>query len=438
MGGYLIMACDIMHLSFGSSGRDVDIVEPVLSYLEIKYRLNIVRGCVRDFVYMLEKYQPKALICGIKGSDYNVKIVKYAKELGIKIIAYEGEGDYLESKVEEFYWGWNKQHEILADLEMIWSQRIFSYIEKNIGDGRHPNIKVPGAAGFDRYKFMNFMAREAFLRKYSREKYKRVIGIASWWGFTPEWIKLIPKDAKIHEESKTIINKILKQIIESNLNILFILKVHPSVRDIYSVEFGGLENYSNTVIIYNEENIADIINVSDLWIGYESTTFMEAWLLGKTTFYINPKGGDFDRSIMFTGNPIAKSATEVQCYINEFYENGSIKDFEALKEKRSKIYTDIIGNDDGLNHVRAGEYVIELLQNIDEYPAKRCIGRTYFKEKIKNILYKICPNINGLKEDIFRFHSSFDTNFSMNEREQMHIRYKEALTEFYKKRGMIE
>ena len=121
MGGYLIMACDIMHLSFSSSGRDVDIVEPVLSYLEIKYRLNIVRGCVRDFVYMLEKYQPKALICGIKGSDYNVKIVKYAKELGVKIIAYEGEGDYLESKVEEFYWGWNKQHEILADLEMIWS-----------------------------------------------------------------------------------------------------------------------------------------------------------------------------------------------------------------------------------------------------------------------------------------------------------------------------
>lgn len=426
------MKCDIMHLSFASTGRDIDIVEPVLSYLEIKYGLSVVRGCVRDFVYMLEKYNPKSLVCGIKGSDYNIQAAKYAKKLGVKIIAYEGEGDYVKSRLDEFYWGLNKQHEILADLEMIWSQRALSYIVNYIGNSRHPNIKVPGAAGFDRYKFMKFMDKKDFLHKYSCDRYKKIIGVSSWWGFEPAYI------TDFHENAKVLMNGILKKIIKVNEDILFILKVHPSVTEISNIEFSGLEKYQNVVVIYNEENIADIINVSDLWIGYESTTFMEAWLLGKTTFYINPKGGDFDRSIMFTGNPIAKSATEVQCYINEFYENGSIKDFEALKEKRSKIYTDIIGNDDGLNHVRAGEYVIELLQNIDEYPAKRCIGRTYFKEKLKNILYKICPNINGLREDIFRFHSSFDTNFSMNEREQMHIRYKEALTEFYKKRGMIE
>lgn len=438
MGGYLIMACDIMHLSFGSSGRDVDIVEPVLSYLEIKYRLNIVRGCVRDFVYMLEKYQPKALICAIKGSDYNVKIVKYAKKLGIKVVEYEGEGDYIESWTEQFYWGWNKKHEILADLEMMWNYRSFSYVLKYIGNSRNPNIKIPGAAGFDRYKFMNFMDKEDFLRKYSCGEYKIIVGIPSWWGFSPECITYFSEEASFHEEAKKMMNDVLRNIIKNNEDILFVLKVHPAVKDISMVEFYGLEKYRNTIIIYDEENIADIINVSDLWIGYESTTFMEAWLLGKEAFYINPKGGEFDRSTIFTGSPIAKSTNEVQCYIDEFYANGFIKDFEALKEKRSKICADIMGSDDGLNHVRAGEYVIELLKNSNNYPSKRYMGKTYVKEKIKTMLYKICPDIIGLKGRLFKFHSSFENKYSTIEREQIYICYKRALTDFYKKLGIIK
>ena len=36
------------------------------------------------------------------------------------------------------------------------------------------------------------------------------------------------------------------------------------------------------------------ISLSDLWITYESTTALEAWLLGVPTCLLNPSGTDFN------------------------------------------------------------------------------------------------------------------------------------------------
>lgn len=51
---------DILDLEYSSKGRDVDIAEPILSYLELKYNLKIVRKCsALDWQYYLLKYRPK-------------------------------------------------------------------------------------------------------------------------------------------------------------------------------------------------------------------------------------------------------------------------------------------------------------------------------------------------------------------------------------------
>lgn len=54
----------------------------------------------------------------------------------------------------------------------------------------------------------------------------------------------------------------------------------------YYDEFSLVREYPNVITLQTEENIYDLINVSDLWITFDSTTALEAWLLGKRHYFI--------------------------------------------------------------------------------------------------------------------------------------------------------
>jgi hypothetical protein len=51
------MKCDILSMEWRSSGRDIHITEPVLSYLEIKYNLIIIRESIWDGIWIIIKYK---------------------------------------------------------------------------------------------------------------------------------------------------------------------------------------------------------------------------------------------------------------------------------------------------------------------------------------------------------------------------------------------
>lgn len=108
--------CDVLSLELYSLGRAIDIVEPILIYLEYKYSLKIARASGEDYGYYLLKYRPKLLlISNSVGSAYKTEAVKLASLLGIKVVSLVSEGQDncrsfdSDEVLSDFYWGTNKE-----------------------------------------------------------------------------------------------------------------------------------------------------------------------------------------------------------------------------------------------------------------------------------------------------------------------------------------
>jgi len=145
-----------------------------------------------------------------------------------------------------------------------------------------------------------------------------------------------------------------------------------------------------------------LINISDLWIGYETTTALESWLLDKQTFLINPTRSDFIRENVHRGSPIVKNANEAQGLIDEYFKGGTLQAFDALLSFREEIIKDVIEYGDGQNHVRAAEEVMKVLHQADKKRTfsvdlykrafmqllKLLLSKTIMKKRWPNLKYK--------------------------------------------------
>jgi len=440
--------CDILNLEWNGKGRDVDIVEPVLSYLELKYGLRIVRECIANFEYKFLKYKPTMLVISNGGgARVNVDAVKYAVKRGIKVVTLISEGDYKED-VENFFWKWNKEHIFYEDLHLEWSQRNIALIHAHIPGSENYNIKVSGATGFDRYKILPFMQKEAFLTKYNKENYKKIIGIAGW-GFDLLYqdsscgpAKPCTKDEiNFHKESKKCLRDIYKKLIEHNKDILFILKYHPAILQKELTEFHKLDMHENIILFgAREESIDNLINVSDIWIAYESTTCLEAWLLKKPTMLVNPLGGKFKRSILFRGSPVKISKEETQLAIDNFYKRKELSGFKELESNRRLLINQIIERDDGKNHLRAGDYIYKEFQSNEKIrkPFTISILERYFKSYVTAFLIASGLANHGpwVKNKKLQDLLWLAEKYNPMERRQEHQKYLQSLKEFYERNNI--
>lgn len=370
---------DILDLEYSSRGRDIDIVEPTLSYLELKYGLKIKRGWLfRNSFLDLIKMRPKVLVIanGI-GSFEHFITVKFAHYLGVKVVTFVSEGDFLESQefMSSFFWGWNKDYITYENMNLQWSQRSMDMIQKYIPINQRKNtdIRLVGATGFDKYKLLEFMTKDVFLKKYSLEIYTKIVGIAGWgfdhfFGdyydrFKNELAAYSQTDIEMFRESLYKLREGYELVIKSNPDILFILKYHPLTVNEKYTEFYGLEKYPNAIVLKTEENIYNIINVSDIWIAFESTTCLEAWLMGKTTLLYNPIKKDFKRSIIANGSYIVKGSKELSNLICTFFDKNILDEFEKLKYQRTRIIEQVIGFNDGRSFIRAANDIKSLLDD---------------------------------------------------------------------------
>ena len=369
---------------WSSSGRDFQIVMPIVYYLEKIKHYNVSIISIWDW-YVIDISEPDLIFFAnnVVGST-NFKLLKYLKSKGYKVISLVSEGNYIEKNIHEFVWGWNKDMILYEDMNLLWSHRCLDMVLKYFPE-LESKLAVCGAVGFDRYKIYNFTEKNVFLKKYHLSKYTKIIGYACW-AFdtvrTDEEIKYIKnlglkcriesfkdqlsadKYAKYHY-LKSNVNKILKEAIENNPEKLFILKLHPGTLDDENTEIKGL-NYSNVLILKKEEEIADIINVCDMWMGFDSTTALEAWLLNKPTINICPPDFEEDRAVNFEGSLSVYNSEELQKYLDEYYLHETIHDFEIKRLNRNTIIEQIIQWDDGLNHVRAGEIITNLVENTEK------------------------------------------------------------------------
>jgi hypothetical protein len=126
-------------------------------------------------------------------------------------------------------------------------------------------------------------------------------------------------------------------------------------------EIAGLETHPNVVVIQNEEPVADCISACDIWAAYDSTTCLEAWLLGKPTLLVNPSGDDFPRAGSYRGSPVFQSASDAHAAVDSWYSHGTLPGFDEREDARREEIERAIQWDDGRNHLRAARYVEELL-----------------------------------------------------------------------------
>jgi len=437
---------DILDLEYSSKGRDVDISEPILSYLENKYNLKIVRRCCyKNWQYYLLKYKPKIVfIANGIGSLHHFNIVKTAYYLGLKVVTHLSEGDLSSgekfSSFSAFFWGFNKDEVLYEDLHLEWSQKNVDLAVQY--SGQASKIKLSGAVGFDKYILLKnyFLQKEVFLNKYNKSSFRKIVGIAGW-GFDVfiqeslgiyrpyEVIDFFSEENKRNVVlSKDLVNELLRETIIKNPDVLFILKQHPILGEECYSEFKGLYEYTNTLLLKTEEAIYDVINVCDIWGAYESTTNMEAWLIGnKPTFLIQPIENDFNRSGIAAGSSVVRTGEDLNAFIEEYYEKGKVSSFEQLESKREKIITNMIQWSDGKNHQRAAEYVYELYNApISRKPKLnfyliRIYSRFIYKKFTKQIrkLLRLTVHNDG-------------KYFDAKEREEWHQIYLKAIKDFHK------
>lgn len=360
-----------------SAGRDVEMLLPIRYFserflnCEFYHALNIE-------IHMIFIIKPDVILqANTIGSNLYFEISKIAHEQNIPLFALISEGNFRTDGSFD-YWGFNRDRKFYQDFVCCWSDRTAAFLKTEVPEAID-KIVVTGGVGFDRYRIYEFMKKEEFLKKYNKQQYTKVIGYAGWaFGKLDHrrgkeelliWLKGDTDRLNWIEEQRKKVRDILQQAIENNPDTLFILKQHPQENaperpDPVKNEMCELIHYKNVIYLCNEESIHDLISVSDLWTCFESTTTLEAWLMGKYTIFINPDP-DFKRDSLYKGSPLITNYDLFQKLIDEFYSKNIIEDFFSDKKDtiRKKLIKDIIGFGDGLNHIRASFYFQKTLHN---------------------------------------------------------------------------
>lgn len=364
-----MQSIDVLSLEWPNNERDVHAVAPVI--IELRNRNMIcVTGDVFSYIFYLMKYKPKVLLLtSFQGALINHNLCKLASFLNIKIVSLIAEGNTRETAIEEMTWGNNKEQYLYFEKMLLWSYRSELLMHKHF-----PQLKgktsVVGGVAFDRYKRLTFLSKEIFLDKIGYKfKCRKIVGLAGW-GFdrihdTEFYFKneqsiladFNTGQKELHRNDFVLLQKIMFDVVKKNPDVLFILRPHPGLTDYFYDEFKLLQDFPN--IYYSKPrlcpySISDLISVSDLWGGYETTTCMEAWLIGKETFLINPSGGDFNRDITAKGsyqisdyqllNKVVSSTDEIKNIID--------KSSDVISQRKG-IISGVIGFDDGKNYLRA-------------------------------------------------------------------------------------
>lgn len=404
---------EVLNLEWDSKpSRDRVSATLVCNYLRLN-GINVVEASVWNGLQTI--YESKAnlvFMTNTIGAKENLLAMKYAKKrgkLGMSLISegnFQGDDEYQ----KEMIWGWNKNKILFEDIHMQWSERTRK-LTLSIYPELEGKIKISGGVGFDNYQVSGKdNIKNRLLEKYGKNNYKKIIGVGCWdFGFFDREDTRYDTFKNLFDgvqksrflEDSVKFDKVLSEVVEANKDILFILKLHPGLQ--LGLKASGILNTSklhNTLIIHNEEQIFECIQTSDIWIVYESTTALEAWLLKKMTCLINPSGRDFPRDKINEGSPAYATAKELQKFIENYYLGKKNIEFDQRKSSRDEIIKNIIQWDDGLNHVRAGNLILDMLEKKQtSYDVKEEIKENLMRIK-QNIMWNISPILSrlGLKK----------------------------------------
>lgn len=438
---------DILSLERSSRGRDREMITPIKYYCEKVLNLNFLSMPVWDF-HAMDKYKPKLLlVSNTIGSRVQVEAMRYAHKRMIPVISLLHEGLFIQDidEIDGQTWGHDENRKKLEHTWMLWSKNSARLCIKQFPELKE-KIKVSGAVGFDRYVIYRLMTKEVFLKKYNKPGYKKVVGYAGWEFGMIEKKRVIHWNEKKREflrKDGERVNAILRSLLENNPDILFVFKIHPMELKPEMSEVVGLASFPNAIIIKNEEAIGDIINVSDIWLAYDSTTALEAWIIDRTkpTIFINPTSENFQRREIYKGTVIVKDYDSLQCLINEYFSAGSVRTFEERLGIRQNIIKLLIEWDDGLNHVRVANYMDDLLKDSTLSKYKPKLDREYFFYTLLHYAIKLLfkfPKLPLFKLPSIKKITIVTDNYNYQELKELENRYYLLLDEFHKNKTTEE
>ena len=238
----------------------------------------------------------------------------------------------------------------------VWSKKFLSLSQEFLPQYKK-SFLVSGSTGIDRYKIYSFMSKQKFLEKYNKKHYKKIVMYAGFtFGnfFNQNFLNqrnISKKESEFYRNEMLVVKNIIQSLIRNSPDILFILKQHPG-EDSLHMEIDHDLRFDNVMIFDEQETLADLINVSDIYFVYRSTTAFEAYALNKPVINIFPtldlKTVQSDQ----LGNCVVRTYLEGQSVIKEYFKTGKIKEFEKKENLRKKIISENIGSDDGLNSFR--------------------------------------------------------------------------------------
>ncbi len=367
----------LLYFTNNDYGRDVEMLLPVLYFAERFLNCEVLTTLTPN-IYEIHRQKPDCVVvANTIGAWLHFHIAREATRAGIPVFALVSEGNYATDQSFN-YWGYNTDKKLFEKYHCCWSNRTRDFLRKDLPEYAE-RIVLCGGVGFDRYRLYQFEARSAFLERHGVDAsaFKKIIGYAGW-GFGKlahprgrgEFLDYFTggEDSLQWIETQRLeMLSILRKSVEAHPETLFILKKHPTETvaaepGADANEIAALRDYPNVLYLV-EGNLHDIISVVDLWWVYDSTTAIEADMMGKQTLFIVPDS-NFPRSGVHEGFPAAKNFEEVELMYATFFDEGSLPGYtsELLQHRRERIVTDTIGFADGYNHIRAAHYLEKTLQ----------------------------------------------------------------------------
>jgi hypothetical protein len=434
------MSCDILNLEWSSRGRDVDIVEPVLGYLEAEHGLKVVREGIYNSGWKLLRHRPRMLVIADQGgARVNFETVRLATRMGIPVVTLRSEGMFRDDPetVVQMFWGWNGDHHLYEVLHLEWTQRNIDLAHRDIPESREYDMRVSGATGFDRFKLMHLETKQQFLARRGRQGFDYLVGIAGWTfshvagGYYRDHAAKVAnvlgghRYVEMHREALPMLRQAYRHLVESSPETLFVLRYHPGETEEQFSEFAGLGDLPNVLTSRRQEdNTADLVSACDAWLAYESTTCLEAWLCGTPTLLVNPLGGDFPRSPISSGAPLAMTGEETATALGQLRETGRLPGFEELADGRKAVVRDTIGWADGCNHRRAADHVVSVL---DRRPPRQIDG-SVMRLLVTATLAQLSPRLpQVLRTRPPGVVATLRERFDSEERERERLRYRDAI-----------
>ncbi len=364
------------------------------------------------------------------GAKLNLMWSKRIKKSGIPLFCSVGEGMYRKEDIEEFVWGHNKILRALHEnLSMLWS-----YNSYNMAIDAFPETKstfrVSGAVSFDKYTLFKIKKNQQY------SKNKKIIGYAAF-----DFNSLIQNKefVKTHGEDviKRFINEgkkcetILKKLAINFPDVLFLVKPHPRDGKKTPFEVKNLQSFNNIKIDF-DLTIHEAINLSDIWLNYNSSSNIEAWLMNKPSItflkeekYFSSKG--------ILGSVRENDVEKIKIMIEEFYCIGAIKRFTDINDFRHNITKELIGYTDGMNHIRFISFLKPYIEKVEQGKLKKGAWKLSNKEKfegfLKDILYKVTKGKSWIP--FFRRYSTYYQNFSLTDFDNKKLSLYKQMDLFY-------